>query len=76
MHLSLFIEDDRVANATRKDGHSAPVTVSGFVAIGGVTKVDTSSGNEGGSNHSCCLCIRYRVFCTVVVFVNVEVMNF
>ena len=70
MHLSLFIEDDRAANATRKGGHSAPVTVSGFVAIGGVTKVDTSSDIEEGSNHSCCLCICYRVFCNVVVFVT------
>jgi len=76
MHLSLFIEDGRAANATRKGGHSTPVTVSGFVAIGGVTKVDTSSGSEEGSNHSCCLCIRYRVFWTVVVFVTVEVINF
>jgi hypothetical protein len=74
MHLSLYIEDGRVANATRKGGHSAPVTVSGFVAIGGVKKVDTSSGSEGGSNQSC-LCIRYRVFCSVM-FVTVEVINF
>jgi hypothetical protein len=47
-----------------------------WVAIGGVTNVDTSSGSEGGSNHSCCLCICYRIFCTVVMFVTVEVINF
>jgi len=66
MHLSLFVED----------GREAYVTVSGFVAVGGVTKVDTSSGIEEGSNHSCWLCIRYSVFCTVVVFVTVKVINF
>ena len=72
MHLLLFTEDGKAASATRKGGHSARVTVSGFVAIGGVT----SSCSEEGSNHSCCLCTCYRVFCTVVVLVTVEVLNF
>jgi hypothetical protein len=55
MQLSLFTEGGRAANATRKGGKFAPVTVSVFMAIGGVTKVDTSSGSVEGSNHFCCL---------------------